>query len=113
MLRPSLAALALAVLTPASQAGPFRRYYQPAYQPYYQPTYQSYYQPVYESPIAATPAATQTPAAGGETPIVTTPDAAVGDGLDEVNAQRAARGLRPYVRDDGLTQAARACAQFR
>ena len=36
-----------------------------------------------------------------------------GDGLDEVNAKRAARGLRPFVRDEGLTQAARACAQFR
>ncbi|MFO0852552.1 MAG: hypothetical protein U0871_28925 [Gemmataceae bacterium] len=36
-----------------------------------------------------------------------------GDGLDEVNAQRAARGLRPFIRDEGLTQAARACAQFR
>jgi uncharacterized protein YkwD len=30
-----------------------------------------------------------------------------------VNAQRAARGLRPYVRDDGLTQAAMSCAAFR
>src|SRR5262249_19953140 len=36
-----------------------------------------------------------------------------GDGLDEVNALRAARGLRPFVRDEGLTQAARSCAQFR
>jgi hypothetical protein len=36
-----------------------------------------------------------------------------GDGLDEVNAKRAARGLRPFVRDEGLTMAARACAQFR
>jgi hypothetical protein len=39
--------------------------------------------------------------------------AGAGDGLDEVNAQRAARGLRPYVRDDALTRAARACAAFR
>jgi hypothetical protein len=36
-----------------------------------------------------------------------------GDGLNEVNAQRAARGLRPFIRDEGLAQAARACAQFR
>jgi hypothetical protein len=36
-----------------------------------------------------------------------------GDGLDEVNAKRAARGLRPYLRDPGLTQAAMACAQYR
>ena len=40
-------------------------------------------------------------------------DGSVGDGLDEVNAKRAARGLRPFVRDEGLTQAARACAAFR
>jgi hypothetical protein len=36
-----------------------------------------------------------------------------GDGLDEVNAKRAARGLRPFLRDEGLTRAAFACAQFR
>ena len=36
-----------------------------------------------------------------------------GDGLDEVNAARAMRGLRPFVRDEGLALAARVCAQFR
>ena len=35
------------------------------------------------------------------------------DALDEVNAARAARGLRPFTRDDGLTQAAKACAAYR
>jgi hypothetical protein len=35
------------------------------------------------------------------------------DALDEVNATRAARGLRPYVRDDSLTAAAAGCAEFR
>jgi len=35
------------------------------------------------------------------------------DALDEVNAARARRGLRPYLRDEGLTQAARDCAAFR
>jgi hypothetical protein len=35
------------------------------------------------------------------------------DALDEVNAQRRARGLRPFIKDDGLTLAARACAKFR
>lgn len=35
------------------------------------------------------------------------------DALAEVNARRAGRGLRPYMRDEGLTQAARACAQYR
>jgi hypothetical protein len=35
------------------------------------------------------------------------------DALDEVNAARAARGLRPYVRDALLTSAATTCAEFR
>lgn len=35
------------------------------------------------------------------------------DGLDELNTLRAARGLPPYVRDPGLTQAAGACATIR
>lgn len=35
------------------------------------------------------------------------------DALDEVNAKRATRGLPPYVRDEGLTVAARAAAKWR
>ncbi len=35
------------------------------------------------------------------------------DALDEVNATRAARGLRPFIRDEGLTQGARATANYR
>src|SRR4029450_9749212 len=35
------------------------------------------------------------------------------EALDEVNATRAARGLRPFIRDDGLTQAAAGFAEFR
>ena len=35
------------------------------------------------------------------------------DGLDEVNAVRAARGLRPFVRDNNLTRAAAGCADYR
>lgn len=35
------------------------------------------------------------------------------DALDEVNQQRAARGLRPYVRDAGLTAGAMNVASFR
>ena len=35
------------------------------------------------------------------------------EALDEVNATRAARGLRPYVRDANLTAAAAGCAEFR
>jgi hypothetical protein len=53
--------------------------------------------------------------AAGVCPACPTATAAVGtgDGLDEVNAKRAARGLRPFVRDEGLAQAARACAAAR
>lgn len=35
------------------------------------------------------------------------------DALSEVNAKRAARGLRPFVRDEALTYAAQACANYR
>jgi hypothetical protein len=35
------------------------------------------------------------------------------DALDEVNAVRAARGLRSFVRDNDLTRAAAGCADFR
>jgi hypothetical protein len=35
------------------------------------------------------------------------------DALDEVNATRTARGLRPFIRDEGLTQAAQQAAAFR
>lgn len=35
------------------------------------------------------------------------------DALDVLNRQRAARGLYAYVRDEGLTRAAKGCAQFR
>jgi hypothetical protein len=35
------------------------------------------------------------------------------DALDEVNAARARRGLPPYLKDEGLTQAAARCAQLR
>lgn len=35
------------------------------------------------------------------------------EALDEVNATRAARGLRPFIRDANLTAAATTCAEFR
>jgi hypothetical protein len=35
------------------------------------------------------------------------------DALDEVNAARAARGLRPFIRDAALTDAAKGAARFR
>jgi hypothetical protein len=41
------------------------------------------------------------------------PAATSADALDEVNAVRAARGLRPFARDDNLTRAAAGCAEFR
>lgn len=38
---------------------------------------------------------------------------ASGTAIDEVNAKRAARGLRPFLHDPLLTEAAQKCAEFR
>ena len=109
-----LAALALTTAATNSEAGPFRRHTQPAYQPAYQPTYQPAYPSTTYLPSGVTPTSEYV---SNYTPLTTTgSDSAgtyAGDGLDEVNAKRAARGLRPFIRDEGLTQAARSCAQFR
>lgn len=43
----------------------------------------------------------------------TTPMKGVDDALAEVNAERARRGLRPFVHDPLLNQAARSCAKLR
>jgi hypothetical protein len=58
-------------------------------------------------PLRAPAAAT-----AGVSPVASTPQRGE-DALAEVNAKRAARGLRPYLHDPLLTQAARACAAFR
>jgi hypothetical protein len=136
LFRSLLTGLALVVAVTDSEAGPFRRFARPSYS--YQPAYPPAYQPVYPSP-AFTPVGVMTadgfvtyPAAAvtasvqhvsAYTPAVTAAGVAGtgfapaggfdGDGLAEVNAKLAARGLRPFLRDEGLAQAARACAQFR
>jgi hypothetical protein len=142
LLRSLLAGLALTTAVIESEAGPFRRQVQPTYQPSYQPVYQPTNQPVYQSPNFV-PAAVMPAGmiVNSPTPAMTSPVEQVsgympaalptiipasfpgtgfapaggmdGDGLAEVNAKRAARGLRPFLRDEGLSQAARACAQFR
>ena len=106
-----LAALALTAIATDSEAGPFRRRAQPAYQPTYQSSTlpSSAVAPVSESVSNYTPITT--PVHGDSTPSST--GLSAGDGLDEVNAKRAARGLRPFIRDEALTQAARGCAEFR
>jgi len=111
-----LSALALSTLATCSEAGPFRRS-----RTTYQPTYQSSpaATPVVPSSIEYvsnyTPVASSSVIVGSETPagVIVPVDGFAGDGLDEVNAKRASRGLRPFVRDESLVQAARACAQFR
>ncbi len=140
--RSLLTALALTAPATDSEAGPLRRHAQPVYQPVnqpaYQPTYQSVPQPPTTLPSVITPAAGYTT---DSSPVVTTTGGVIvgesvssytpastpvyqttsfvqtgglgNDALDEVNAKRAARGLRPFVRDEGLTQAARAAAEFR
>ena len=98
-----LALFAVTTTTIDSEAGPFRRRAQSNY------PYPSYQQPtVVPGQYTSNYSPTVTTASDS-----TAISAAAGDGLDEVNAKRAARGLRPFVRDDSLTQAARACAGFR
>lgn len=116
MFRALIALVALSSIALDSEAGPFRRRAQNTYQnPSYQYQSPSYDYSGYQTATPAggyvteyTPATV--PATGYD---VVGSSAPVGDGLDEVNAKRAARGLRPFVRDDGLTQAAQACAGFR
>ena len=118
-----LVALALSVTIDA-EAGPLRRRAQPTYQPSFQPSYQPAYQPIAQPTFepayqpSVSPAGEYvtsfTPAAASSAPVtISDPLGGIGDGLDEVNAKRAARGLRPFIRDEGLTQAAQACAAFR
>jgi hypothetical protein len=114
LFRSLIAALALTAVATDSEAGPLRRRAQPVYQPSY-PSY-SYAPPAPVEYVSNyTPAATGDSAAG--VVVGSTPGAVVssieGDGLDEVNAKRAARGLRPFIRDEGLMQAARSCAAYR
>src|SRR5262245_6491531 len=111
----------------------YQPYYSPSYQPTYSPSYQPIYQPAYQpsdslpsvvtlvagSATEFTPAAPSGVYSTNYTPVATptyqpagsdeSAWAGAGDGLDEVNAKRAARGLRPFIRDEGLTQAARSC----
>ncbi|HSQ56076.1 MAG TPA: hypothetical protein VLM40_10040 [Gemmata sp.] len=122
MLRCLIAALALTSFATDSEAGPFRRRahqsYQPAYQWYPLSTavdpssnYVSYYSPPSGS---SGESGTATGVIVGDSGITSTPATLVdGDGLDEVNAKRAALGLRPYIRDENLYRAAKACAEFR
>lgn len=97
----ALTAALLFVLASDAQAG--RRGYR--YQAIPQPTYQPVNQPANfvaaQAPVTTTSYHQPSAKSTGD------------DALAEVNAQRASRGLRPFVRDEGLTQAARACAAYR
>jgi hypothetical protein len=111
LIRALLAGLALATTATASEAGPFRRRARPAYPPAFQPVYPS--PTVVVSPEAASGSSPAVTTVGYSATPVSTAGGSDGDGLAEVNAKRAACGLRPFVRDEGLTQAARSCAQYR
>lgn len=63
---------------------------------------------MYRKDLAGTPMAPDIQAA-----IARLANPGSGEALDEVNATRAARGLRPYIRDGNLTSAATTCAEFR
>lgn len=98
MLRFSLAFLVALASTDSTDAANRRR--TPVRQPLRYATPQ---QPlVHSNPTIST-------AAGASTVISTNAT----DALDELNAQRAARGLRPYLRDHNLTLGAMNVAKFR
>lgn len=108
--RALLALTLLTAVTAASEAGPFRRRSQPTYST---PTYQApSYQPAtpVASDVPVTSVSYSSPLTSGD-PLAAS--VGVGDGLDEVNALRAARGLRPLLRDEALTAGAQACAAAR
>lgn len=67
-----------------------------------------YYDPKERAVQPAQPAGQ--PAAPAPVPIAANPG---DDALDEVNATRAQRGLRPFMKDQALTQAAAGAARYR
>lgn len=103
MSRSLVALIALACVAAESQAGPFRRRAQPQPQQSFQ--YQSNFQQVQSTPTGYT----QTQSSQS----LSVTQNGGGDALDEVNAARAARGLRPFLRDPALTQGALAAARTR
>jgi len=107
MVRALFALALLTALTSGSDAGPFRRRSQPSSPaPSYQPA------PAYQSaPAAPVTSVSYSSPLSATDPVAAS--AGVGDELDEVNALRARRGLRPFLRDEGLTAGAQACAAAR
>jgi hypothetical protein len=87
-----LVGLVLVVFGNTAQAQRGRRTY-PQYVPQYTPQYRP-------TPLIE-------PAPG------VIPQNEVADALEEVNAKRATRGLRPFIKDAGLTVAAYECAKYR
>lgn len=56
---------------------------------------------------------TRSTVAGGQSKDSQAPDSGINDALDELNAQRAQRGLYPYIRDELLTRGAQNVANAR
>ncbi len=113
MLRCLLALLALTIVVVDSDAGPLRRRTATGQRYSNSPPVVVVPAASASSPVSpATYTAYSSPLliAGSESAAVS---GASGDGLDEVNAKRVARGLPPFLRDDSLTHAAQACAAFR
>lgn len=111
-----LAAAVVVAIVASADAGPLR-HRRAHVQSYFHQSSQSY--SVQPCGPCGTPGPVQTFTQADSTRIEYGPPgnpAHNGDGLDalaEVNAKRAARGLRSLLPDPGLTQAARACAAFR
>ncbi|MGN6136145.1 MAG: hypothetical protein ACTHOU_16785 [Aureliella sp.] len=101
-----ICAALLLVAETTVHAGPFRRYSRSA-------TVVSNPRPV---AMPAQPATWSVPASSGGVATASFSNGsngAVNDGLAEVNAERARRGLRPFLPDPQLAQAASTCAQIR
>ena len=93
----ALTIVMLLVVVGTAQAGPIRRYRQYRYAP----------PAPSQSTVQVRDASVVRPVSDATLPK------SVDDALDEVNAERAKRGLRPFLPDPLLNEAARSCAKIR
>jgi len=113
------AMMACLILASGADAGPLRNYrarHHPPAQPVPGRAYPVAGPPIRPQTVVPEPSGVIVQPAGAKTelvPVGPPGNPAAGDALDMVNAKRAAHGLRPYVRDEGLTQAAFAAASYR
>jgi hypothetical protein len=98
----------LVSLTSVSEAGPFRKRGLQTQTYHSQQTYQSQSTVSCANRSCSVSLSSSSSSVSTESVSITSSSA-----LDEVNAKRVARGLRPFVHDPLLTRAAERCASFR